>query len=185
MRHEPENIALPVANARNVGAGTIGIGSVGRAAVAIAIPHENLPIDRQIAERRIIGKITPFAVCDREIQDRACRRIPRECRVWRLDAHQVVLADEMKVAVAHERSREQAGLAEDLKSIANPNHLPAAGGEFAHRLHDWRKLRNRPAPEVIAVGKSARDDHDIAVGQRGIFVPDRFGCCFGQRIQSK
>src|SRR2546428_4913863 len=44
----------------------------------------------------------------------------------------------------------------------------------ADRLHDRSELRERAGPEVIAVCKSARDDHAVDALQIRVFVPQHF-----------
>jgi hypothetical protein len=51
-------------------------------------------------------------------------------------------------------------------------HEAALGGKGAHRIHYRRARGNRPAAQIIAIGKSAGHHHEIgALGQRCLGVP--------------
>ena len=54
-----------------------------------------------------------------------------------------VLATELQGAVADQGAGQQAGFAQDLKSIADAQHRAALRGKGLHRLHDGAEARNR------------------------------------------
>ncbi len=87
-----------------------------------------------------------------------------------------VRADEFQPRVAHEDAGQKAGLAEDLETVADPEHEAAVLCKGTDRIHHRRPRRNGAAAQVIAVGKSARHHHEIgAFRQRGLGVPDHGG----------
>src|SRR5260370_1408573 len=54
------------------------------------------------------------------------------------DVHLRVMADEFQPRVAHENAGQKAGLAENLKAVADAEHETTAASEGAHRVHDRR-----------------------------------------------
>src|SRR5260221_689465 len=75
--------------------------------------------------------------------------------------------------ISHQGSRQQAGLAQDLKAVANAEDKFTVSGKLLYRLHDRRKSRQCSGPQVIAVRKSARHDHGVKSAQVGFLVPDK------------
>ncbi len=87
-----------------------------------------------------------------------------------------IMADEFQPRVAHEHAGQKACLAENLETVADPEHQPAANSEIAHRVHDRRTRRDGAATQVITVGKSAGYHHEIgALGQRCLGMPHHRG----------
>ena len=62
-----------------------------------------------------------------------------------------------------------------MNAVADPEHEPAILGEGDHRLHDRRKARNRPRPEIVAVGEPARHDDRVDAFQVALGVPQQLG----------
>ena len=81
-------------------------------------------------------------------------------------------ADEAQAAVAHHGAGEQASFAENLEAVANAENETAAVGEFLDRLHHRREARDGAGAQIIAVGKSAGQDNDVAVREVLRLVPD-------------
>ena len=87
-----------------------------------------------------------------------------------------IMADELQSRIAHQHAGQKAGLAENLKTVADAEHQAPAGSECAHRIHHWRARGDRAAAQVIAIGKSAGHHHEIGVpGERCLGVPDHRG----------
>ena len=78
--------------------------------------------------------------------------------VRRFDAHVNVFADEVQVAVADQRTRQQSGFAENLKTVADAEHKAAAVGKLLDRVHHRRKARERAGAQIVAVRKTAGKD---------------------------
>src|SRR5581483_10260745 len=97
-----------------------------------------------------------FAVLDGNRQQLAGLAPGRERGGDSLHAERDVTTDERERRVRSEHAGQQAGLAEDLKAVADPEHRSAVGGELRDRSHDRREAGNRTAAEVVAVGKAAR-----------------------------
>src|SRR5918911_1537579 len=84
-----------------------------------------------------------------------------ERRVGIFDPHVYVLAYEMKVSVAYERTGQESRFGQDLKAVADAKDEAASCGELLDRSHDGRKACERPGPQVIAVREAARNNHSI------------------------
>src|SRR5215218_8818128 len=83
-----------------------------------------------------------------------------------------VLTDKLEFGIAHQHTRQQARLTQDLKSIAHAEHQPALLGVRPYRIHDWRARRDRAASQIVAVRKTAWQHHEIGPGwQSGVTVP--------------
>ena len=67
-----------------------------------------------------------------------------ERRIRTLDPQMHVMADELQSRIAHEHAGQQAGLAEDLEAVADPEHQAAAGREIAHRVHHGARAAIAP-----------------------------------------
>ena len=94
-----------------------------------------------------------------------------ERRFGVLDAHVHWLANILQSGIAHERTRQQARLAENLKSIADAEHQPATLGKLTHRFHYGRELRDGPGAQIIAVRKASGNDDGIAIFEIMRLVP--------------
>src|SRR5205814_231967 len=90
-----------------------------------------------------------------------------------LDAQVHVLAAVLQAAVAEHRARQQAGLEQYLKAVADAEHRAAALGEPAHGAHDRREARHRAGAQVVAVREAARQDHDVGALRRWRAPEDR------------
>src|SRR4029078_691677 len=76
------------------------------------------------------------------------------------------------------------GLAEDLETVADPEHEAASGRKIPHRVHHRRARGDRTAAKVVAVGKSAGHHHEIrTLWQRGLGMPDHRGLLAGREFQ--
>ena len=78
----------------------------------------------------------------------------------------------LRPGVAHQRARQQSRLGQNLESIADAQHQPAAGRKTLHRLHHRREARNRARAQVVAVGKSARNQHRVHAVQILAVMPE-------------
>src|SRR2546421_8484959 len=96
----------------------------------------------------------------------------REWCVDAFDPHIYMSADEMQLTIANQRPWQQACFAQNLKAIADAQNQIAFCGEFFHGIHDRRKAGECAGAQVIAVRKTARNDHRVVTGQVSIAVPD-------------
>jgi hypothetical protein len=136
--------------------------------------------------------VAPFGLSPAELVEELGRRVPAALAVLDRDAEALTLlapvgerracllhtqrhvaADERERRVRAQHAREEAGLAEDLEAVADPQHRPAFGRERRHRAHHRREARDRPAPEVVAVREAAGQDDRAGVGRQALVgVPD-------------
>ena len=125
-------------------------------------------------ERVLVGNVAAFAMRDREAW-----------RIWPFLAsfvngesggdHFAVRTSRqmnLRLCVPHQRARQQPALDQDLKAVADAKHQAAIGSELLHGAHDGRKFGDRAAAQIVAIRKSARQNHRIHITQRWRIVPD-------------
>jgi hypothetical protein len=173
VRHQTEDVAAFVADAGDVFHRAVGIGRRRRLAFGVDVAQQNLPVFVQPLESYGVGVIAALAVLDRHFEQLAALETRRERRVALLDPQMHRTADELQIGVAHQRAGQQAGLAKNLKAVANPQHEPAAPGKPHHAAQDRREARHRAAAQVIAVGKAARQNNAIEVAGQLVLVPEQ------------
>ena len=86
----------------------------------------------------------------------------------------------MQSGVAGQRAGQQPGLAQHLEAVADAQHRHAAPGGGDDLAHHRRELRDRPGPQIVAVGESAGHDHRVDAPQVGVAVPQRHRLGAGQ-----
>ena len=52
------------------------------------------------------------------------------------------------------------------KPLQMPSTAPPCRRERGHGLHHGREARHRAAPQVVAVGEAARQDHEVGIAER-------------------
>ena len=105
MRHQAEDISLPVADAGNVFNRTIRIRFGNNPALAVRIAQDYLPIGVKVAQSFRVSEETTFAMRNWEAEKRPFRAAMREWRVIYFHAHRRHVADESQRTVSHERTR--------------------------------------------------------------------------------
>jgi hypothetical protein len=164
MGHQAEDVARLVAHPGDVVQRAVGI-------LAGGVAQQDLIAGRQLVKQRRRRVVATGHVLDGDRQPLAGLARVRK-RGVRADDVEVDLAkDEAQARVGQQRPRQEAGLAEDLKAVADPQHQPAGGGELGDLLHDRGKARDRPRPQVVAIGEAARDDNCVDALQVVIAVP--------------
>src|SRR5688572_16098592 len=93
-------------------------------------------------------------------------------RVLVLDAEIHVPANEMQTSISHQRARQQAALAQNLESVADPKHKLTFGRKILDRLHHRRKMCKRSCTQIITVRKAPRQDDSVKAAEIGLLVPD-------------
>ena len=119
VRHEADDVPLPVADARDVVEGAVRVRAGGARPRGVAVAEDDLVVRRHVVPGRGLGPPVPVAVRDREAQDVALRQLGGERRPDRLDADEDVLAAEALARVEEERARQEPRLAEDLEAVAD------------------------------------------------------------------
>src|SRR5687767_6317789 len=112
MRHQPEDVAALVRDA--------GDGSRGSVRVVAVVAQDDLAVRLELVEQLVIRVEAALSVLDRDDEPLADSAPAGEGRVRPLDADRDVPADESQRLVRAQRSRQQAGFAEDLEAIADP-----------------------------------------------------------------
>src|SRR5881394_2788661 len=146
MWHQSHDVALSVTNARDVVARAVRVSRISGLAVRIAIAKYDSSLALQFCERDIVTNVIPFRMRDRHAQDAARFHLVRERRVRVLKAYVHVITNEMKIAIANQRTRQKTGLAQYLKAVADSQHQVTFGREFFDRIHHRRETRQRARP---------------------------------------
>src|SRR5438128_1776221 len=108
---------------------------------------------------------------DRYADDLTFRAAGRECQVSALDHEVGPFAAVLERGIAYQRPGQEVRLAEDLETVADAPHEPAAIRKLSDLLHDRGKSRDRSRAEVVAVGKTAGQDDTVAAFEVGVLVP--------------
>src|SRR5208282_2346961 len=172
MRHHAQHIASRAADSGDILKRPVGIRFRCDFALRIRVAENNAVVAFQFSECRLIAKIIAFHVADGDGQHFALAAGVGKRSLIVFDSHLHRLADIFQSDVAHQRSGKQSRLAQNLETVADTEDQPAAGGKLAHRFHDWRKLRNRPGAEIVAVSEATRHNDHIAVLQIVRIVPE-------------
>jgi len=172
MRHQAGHVALFIADAGDVLQRAVGVRSIGQVSAGVAVLPEDLIAHLEFRERFVVGEIAALAVGDGHAQNFSRRNLVGERRVVRGGLEKNVFAVELQIAIADERSGQQAGFGEDLKTVADAEDEAAVVGELFHGLHHGAEPRDRAAAQIIAVAEAAGHDDAVGVAERGVLVPD-------------
>jgi hypothetical protein len=163
VRHQPEHVARRVRDA----------GDVARRAVEVVpgrVAQRDLAVGLELVEHRIGRPVAAGRVLARDRQRIPDPPQPRGPRVRHLQLD--LPADEAQRDVREQRAGQQPRLAEHLEAVADPEHQPAVAREALDLGHHRGEARDRPDPEVVAVGEAARDDDRVDPAQIGVGVPE-------------
>src|SRR5262245_12762008 len=119
VRHQAEDVSFFVAHPGDVIQGAVGIGRRRWLASGIDIAQHNLTVFIQTFQRFFVGVIAAFAMFDRDFEQLTLFCSVGERRIGFFDAQMNLLADKLQGGVAHQRTRQQAGFAENLKAVAD------------------------------------------------------------------
>jgi hypothetical protein len=172
MGHNAENVASKAADSGDIFERSVGIRFLGDFAFLVGVTKHDAIVALQFFECRLIAKVISFHVADGDGQHFAFVASVRKRRVVALHSHVYGLADIFQPDVAHQRSRQQSGLTQNLEAIADAENQPAAIRELADRFHDWRKFRDRPSPEIVAKSESSGDNNGVTVLQVMRIMPE-------------
>src|ERR1700730_12455914 len=165
MRHHPHNIAAWARDPGDVVHGTVRIGSLGNVSRWRRITKDDAVMTIEFLQRLPIAEIVALHVTDWNAENFALAARVRERGIGILHAHMNWFADVFQTHVAHQRSWQQPGLAQNLESITDSQHQPTAGGETVHRLHYRGELGDGASPQIVAVGKTSGDNNDVTIFQ--------------------
>ena len=146
----------------------------GRAVRVVAgrVAQHELAVCLELVE--LLGRGEPAAgrVLDRQREDLTGLRPAGEHGAIVLDDDVDLPAHEPQRVVGQQRARQQVRLAQHLEAVADPEHRPALAREARDLIHDRRKAGDRTNPQVVAIGKPARDDHRVDALQVAVRVPE-------------
>ena len=133
MRHEAEDIAVLIADSRDVVSRPVGVCGVRCAAASVAVTKQDAAFEFEAMKGGVIREIATLAMSDRKAENGSCPCGIREWAVVAFDADVDVFANEVQSAISDERAREQARFAKNLKAVADADDDSAAGGEVPSR----------------------------------------------------
>jgi hypothetical protein len=136
MGHEAEDIAVLIADSRNVVSRAVWVRGVRRASAGVAVTKQDAAFEFEAMKCGVICEIATLAMSDGKVENGPCPCGIREWTVVALDADVNVFANKVQSTISDECAREQARFAKDLKAIANTDDDSAAGGKAPHRAHD-------------------------------------------------
>src|SRR6266542_4813993 len=175
MRHESDDIAFPVRDARDVAGGAVGIRRLRDAARGVAIPEGHAMLSLELHEGVRRRRVVAFHVPDRH-PDHGARLVEtRKRRLAVLDSQEDVAADVTQAAVDANRAGQEPRLEQHLESVADAQDRTAGLGEPRDDVHHRREPRERSRPQVVAIGEPSRQDHRVGALELGILVPHVLG----------
>ncbi len=80
---------------------------------------------------------------------------------------------ELQGPISDEGAREQAGLAKNLKSVANAEDKSAPRSKRLDRFHDRAEPRDSSGAQVISITESAGNNHGVRPSQGIVLVPEK------------
>src|SRR5205085_8602975 len=91
----------------------------------------------------------------------------------------------MQLPVPHQSARKKSDLAQNLEAVAGTDNQFSVPRFLHHTGHDWGEARNRAAAQIIAKGKTARQNDGVESSQRRFLVPDVFRTNAGDPLQRR
>jgi hypothetical protein len=172
MRHQSQHVALLVQDSGDGARRAVGVGRVVDRAVLAAIAESDQAFAFEPVERVLVGEIIAVVMRHRHADHLAGVVAPRVDALAGLDAQMHVLAVEAQRLVGEQHARQQAGFGDDLEAVADAEHRRARLGARLDFAHDRRMRCHRAAAQVIAIGKAARNDDQVGLGQVAVAMPD-------------
>ena len=122
-----------------------------------------------------MNRCSSLEVIDGNPQTTAFGHILREHRAIGGDFQLHLGAQELQSSILLQGAGQQTGFGEHLESVANSDDRAPGAGEVLDGRHHWRKPGNCARTEVIAMGKTTREDERAHVAHRLVAVPDHLG----------
>ena len=105
MGHEAEDIAVLIADSRNVVSRPVGVCSVRRASPGVAVTKQDAAFEFETMKGGVIREIATLAMSDGKLENGPCPCSICERTVVAFDADVDVLANEMQFTISDERAR--------------------------------------------------------------------------------
>src|SRR3984893_6928652 len=173
MGHHAEHVASGAADAGDIFERSIGIRFWCDFTAGVRITEDDAIVALQFGERRLIAKIIAFHVADGDGQHFALAARVRKRGFVVFDFHLHRLADIFQSDVAHQRSRQQSRLTQNLEAVADAEDQSASGGELADGVHHWGELGDGAGAEIVTEGETSGDDDGVAVLEVVRVVPEK------------
>ena len=172
MRHQAENAARFVANARDVANGAVRV-------VPRRVTERETPLRfERVENRRVASHKLPFGVRDREIhlvdaaEENALVALDFEMRPT-VDVNAAVVPSEGRRGADFVVRDEDSALDQNLEAVANPQDEFVGVFEAADRVEKTQtnlRRENSARRDVVAVAEAAREAHNLeAVDDRRVF----------------
>ena len=175
MRHQPDDVAGRVADARDVARRAVE-------AVAGRVAEHDLAVRLELVEHRVGRPVAAGLVLgrDREPVARARTRavhfvsaLTTSSSTWRQTKRSDVFGSSAPGSSPASHST--------WKPLQMPSTSPPWRGEALDLHHDRREARERAGAQVVAVGEAAGDDHRVDALQVVVAVPQQHGVADARR----
>src|SRR5438093_6990176 len=170
--HHPQHVAAPVRDAGDRVHGAVRVGRRHYHPPLVAVAEDDLAVLLDPAQRRRVREVGALAVRDRDPQHLVAFQDVREGQVVALGDQVRPLAAELGRVVADQRPRQQAGLAEDLKAVADAPDQAAPLGKIDDARHDRREARDGARAQMVAVAEATGQDDAVTALQVRVLVPE-------------
>src|SRR6266487_40565 len=91
----------------------------------------------------------------------------------RFDSQENVEAAELQARIFHQCSRQESCFTQNLKSVADSKNVTAVFCKLLYGAHNRRVASHSSCTKIIAEGKTAGENHQIAIAHFFFFVPDQ------------
>jgi hypothetical protein len=105
MGHEAEDIAVLIADSRNVVSRPVGVCGVRRASPSVAVTKQDAAFEFEAMKGGVIREIATLAMSDGKLENGPCPCSICERTVVAFDADVDVLANEVQFTISDERAR--------------------------------------------------------------------------------
>ena len=172
VRHHPQHVAPLIDDAGNIAQCAVRV-HIGRDfSVRRGIAEQDAVLSLQVGDGVRIREIVAISVRDGHAQHIAflCER--RKPTVRRFHAEVCPLAAVLEVGVSEQGARQESGLTQHLKSIADADDGLALVRHASDAVHHRRELGYRSRPEVITMCEASREYCEVIVGEIALRMPD-------------
>ena len=159
MRHQTQDVAFVVENTGDVVQRPIRVGAVTAASVGVDVAKGDAVFVPQALKRVFVSEEVAIVVADRDSDNGVLAIGAGEDGVGGLDLQIHVPTDELEPCVPHKDTQQEPAFGQYLEAVANAQNRHALIGARFDLAHHWRQRCQRTGAQVIAVGKTARDDN--------------------------
>lgn len=175
MRHHAKHGLLLVENTGDVAGRAVGVGRHRWLAVRLDVTEGDAVFIFQPLQGIGVGVVVAFVMGDGDPHDLPQVIATGEIAVGVVDAQIDVPAYEADAGIGEQGAGQQAGFDCNLETVADRQDAGACLGTSDDLAHDRRMRGDRPATQIVAVGKSTRQHDQVRFRQFTVAVPDHDG----------